>query len=599
MDDQNVKRRKTRNRVFPENDPDLEALFSGPNNKNGQSCRTDEVKTILADDAILRASDLEKWLAMPDREKLIWALASIHSIRCKTFTGTAVNTDDMSALIKQSTDQPMREGLMDKQALVNVYPGSEKVRAFSDAREKDVWRNSLSCSNAFLVPRDVDSSFCPQWIVPSGDERIMEKKGIGPTVPPNALFFDLIMEAYLGWVFKDSRRGMDGSVKEDNPEDSAVMGGAVVAVLDAWNDNHVREIFEEYSIIRDMTSDKLSVEDYLIKRRCLVKRLNDAFVFGLATDNDKLEDIYQMPGLSKYIIYHVDEERVKCRQHPSDYSAGDVDVFVQPSLVTVLLDRCLGPQLLNEHIGAMYDTNMDNTTRYFQKMTHEELRSCYEFAEQGSCDYYGEWRSNNIVSITGRGISNEFVSEVEAEVGPSENCLINDGVTSVRIPTNDDEDDTGPIDLWPRNTQVIGIPPAATLLQALLDFDLSAAGAAWNGASVYVTFPCLYTLTTRAMMVTPVVYREEACRRRVKKYQRRKFKGFVFDPFDLTPNGIPLETSIRLRPPLLETTQGQQEADIDAETIYGLDVLSLKDKPALWGDKKGDDPHSEKLWSYQ
>ena len=51
----------------------------------------------------------------------------------------------------------------------------------------------------------------------------MEKKGSGPTVPPNALLFDLIMEGYLGYVFEDSRTGMDGSVKEDNPEDSAVL----------------------------------------------------------------------------------------------------------------------------------------------------------------------------------------------------------------------------------------------------------------------------------------------------------------------------------------------------------------------------------------
>ena len=355
--------RKTGHGDFPKNDPGLEALFSGPNNKDGQSCRTDEVKTILADDAILRASDLDKWLEMPDREKLIWALASINSIRCKTFTATDIITHDMSALIKQSTDRPMREGLMDKQALVNVYPGSEKVREFNDARERDVWRHSLSCSNAFLVRRDVDSSFSPQWILPSGDVRNIEKMSSGPIVPPNALLFDLIMEGYLGYVFGDSRRDMDGIVKEDNPEDSAIMGGAVVAVLDAWNDNHVREIVKAYSIVSDMESDTLSVKDYLKKRRCLVKRLNDAFIFGLATELDDMEDNDKMPGLSKYMTHHVEADRVQCRQHPSLYSAGDADVFIQPSPHTVFLERCLGSELLTDRIGEMYTARKKTLTQ--------------------------------------------------------------------------------------------------------------------------------------------------------------------------------------------------------------------------------------------
>ena len=144
-----------------------------------------------------------------------------------------------------------------------------------------------------------------------------------------------------------------------------------------------------------------------------------------------------------------------------------------------------------------------------------------------------------------------------------------------------------PIKLWPRNTQVIKIPHSATILHALLDFDNSVVGAAWNGETVVVTFASLWSLLTGTLFVTPVVFSETACQKRITKYAGRGFLPFIYDPHNLNPVQEKIQQNILPHwnyPLELPTNQHSIQVEdccqeFDSDSIYGLGIMSIKNKP--------------------
>ena len=277
--------------------------------------------------------------------------------------------------------------------------------------------------------------------------------------------------------------------------------------------------------------DDDDVEQYSTTRFKVVQRINDAFVYSLSANQRPPKNVGQEWGRDwgnedegcdvqsrqrevalKYMSTHY-HTSLPIREEPSPYSTGDVDIFVQPCMLMAKVTKVIISSgasstisdIIQSYIGKSW-TNKGHLQEYFLQLVKKELKSCYEFVED--CEYDGDGGAENIVSVTDRSMSNEFASSIEGgyQVG-------------------------GVIDCWPRNTQVIQLPLLSNIVLGILDFDLSVASAAYNGSEVLITFRCLYSLLSKINIVTPVVVSESRSRVRMRKYGRRGFPTWVFDPF--------------------------------------------------------------------
>jgi uncharacterized Fe-S cluster protein YjdI len=68
------------------------------------------------------------------------------------------------------------------------------------------------------------------------------------------------------------------------------------------------------------------------------------------------------------------------------------------------------------------------------------------------------------------------------------------------------------------------------MLGALLDFDISAVTAAFDGANVYIAPRAALSLLTMTQVVTPFILNEGRNRQRIVKYRKRGFDAYMIDP---------------------------------------------------------------------
>jgi len=277
------------------------------------------------------------------------------------------------------------------------------------------------------------------------------RKGVVKAVPPNLLYFRMILDAFLGF---------EVTYNMDNPAipRAAIMGGAVVAVLSAFRDQNITEMFEESNL-----------EEFL-----------DAPALPKHVDRYEARKTELMEKLSEYFL---DDTSPK-----SAFSASDADIFLQASPLTRSLVA-----LLTEH-GLEGDV-MDHIGSYLGGcgMVHEDLHryASHLFRADGGPQKKYEEIGSFVFALAKNGLS--------AMLGRAA------------------YEDAGKGSEWPRSLQLIMLNEKADLLGALMDFDISVASCAYDGLHVYVTPRAAFSLMTLTQIVTPFILQENRNRKRIAK----------------------------------------------------------------------------------
>ena len=354
----------------------------------------------------LTVDRVDEFLALTDREKICWALqtetrvrlAKVENRECfkvsttltegnflfdvypKNIDETTVRQAQFQRELKKVEDhnQKMRDlkGKMEEAASQGNYvrAGKFQVKLKAEAEgggvvkgknwiiEKD--RIDYQCkSRSFLQKaRDPDeswSSLTPLEVtgyeqhdnalrshvhVIADMDMDMEPPGeydLAP-VPPNMLFFRIIMEGYMGYRWPGFH-----SSSSDFPR-CAVMGGAVLAVLTAWRKEEIVKDFQYMHLPSSFDHE----EQYLRKRASLVRTVNDYFIYS-----------------EKYAIF----------------SDGDVDVFLQASPMTRNLMQYFDSQrmasiieTISEYIGGLGFVQRD--LRFMSKIVADETSNILDFS---------------------------------------------------------------------------------------------------------------------------------------------------------------------------------------------------------------------------
>ena len=105
--------------------------------------------------------------------------------------------------------------------------------------------------------------------------------------------------------------------------------------------------------------------------------------------------------------------------------------------------------------GGILGTNAgnDHMNCYFRSLVNNELSGAYLYASNFPNGYmYQEEFAENVVTVSSRACTNEFVSAVERVGDDTGNLRVGDGMGSAT-----------PIELWPRTTQAIQLENGTTL----------------------------------------------------------------------------------------------------------------------------------------
>jgi len=141
-------------------------------------------------------------------------------------------------------------------------------------------------------------------------------------IPPNLLFFEIAMEAYMGYQW----RGLLNSADPTFPR-GAIMGGAVVAALSSW------EFAEDTKQLEEALHSGQESEYADAKKSVLTK-------------------------LHEYFLHHEPARRWGEPEFPavnSIFSKGDVDIFLERSPLTrTLLQKLTGVGFTNDTVGAFF-----------------------------------------------------------------------------------------------------------------------------------------------------------------------------------------------------------------------------------------------------
>ncbi|KAL3913286.1 MAG: hypothetical protein SGILL_006554 [Bacillariaceae sp.] len=227
--------------------------------------------------------------------------------------------------------------------LVQVYPSTKALPStpFQNRLERDrfYYQNQKSCASLRELQTS-DNSLTP--ILVEGYERSenIQKsdflipfvspslsrfpttcyKQVAP-VPPNMVFFEIVLEAFMGY----SLHGLYNSSRWAMPR-AAVMGGAVVAALTSWRSRDIINAFSDSMIEAELQNPSADEKSYNETRSKLVTKLNLKFS-------------------------HSQPDRLA-------FSNGDVDVFLQASPFTRELLRVFSrlgggvPATVIDHISS-------------------------------------------------------------------------------------------------------------------------------------------------------------------------------------------------------------------------------------------------------
>lgn len=456
---------------------------------------------------LLSKHNISEWIELDDRKKLLVAYDSETRIRLAGARGEHVHATIEDNLFPVY-DEPWKP--------IGGYP-EDYPRCLL---EQDVINYRRRRHKYFSDHASPDQSVHPFFVdlghVDDGNIPLSS------SITPCYLFFQIILAGYSGYRIYP-RTG------------TAVMGGAVVACLTAWKCPVLRRIIMRSPIIRHLSRDDdipfrsatdrsydgdepdfkttESYWDHPVHRNelyfanfddddaygrqkdDLVRQINNYFIHKFASWDPtvNLADRNMMGSLNLSF---------------SDFSTGDVDVFIERSpgieRIPGLNNDIL--KLIGDYVGPMGLASPDIMTiaSSFFTSRYAEMSDFNRFLEE----HQESAEAGIIYSITKRALSFEVTMDHEFRDSF--------GQMGAR--------------LWPRNTQFIQLSPKVSLLLALMDFDISVATCMYNGVSVHCTFRGAYSLKTQTSVVTPVVYQEKRCRSRLAKYHRRGFSRMVFDP---------------------------------------------------------------------
>lgn len=269
--------------------------------------------------------------SLTQREKFQWCLQTESRIRMDRFQNrNARNGKSKNDRLDLSSHY-----------LMNLYQHHEKTDGSipTDAFKRDLWAYTRKPAYYLDIENldDIENDSL-QLIQCDGHERHNEhlttaltdwtKSIVYEAIPPNQLYFEIILEAYIGYKLY---------VDENDPNlpRPAIMGGSIVATLTAFRDAKVVQIFEQYGKKLDKyLSEKKHTEYFKLKKKI------------------------------------IDELDVNCLEAFQD---GDVDIFLQSSPHTRRLMEKLEHSLefksdVVQHIFSFIGGNNRDLQLYTEKM---------------------------------------------------------------------------------------------------------------------------------------------------------------------------------------------------------------------------------------
>lgn len=469
----------------------------------------------------------EKYKDLSDRQLFAWAYKTETKIRFEKFQSREeASSGSIIAANKYSTT-------LRSEYLIDVYPtvveGNTKL-VFETVLERDRCAFARKAHPSLLARKIPDGSLTPIELLGEDAEKqnktsreFMPALERGPPVPPNFLYFEILLEGYTGYKWSSFFNSQDPTLPR-----GVIMGGAVVAALTAWQDSRIRNMLEEMEQYlspeqrsASRTSRKRTAkgekkqqkapgkEPYHAAKEILVNRVNDFFLAN-GTDIDDGPNVYLnlvRGGVNQ--AQFLPNNRDKAGKSP--FCDGDVDVFLQTSpqmrsFLGMLETRGLSPDILHRIQGFLGGVGL----------CHEELRLyshkvLKNLKDQGTDDNEHGEKPDFVHALTKNGLS--FMSAPYADShSPYARSYFDD------------------IEPWPRPTQLIMLDPKADLLGALMDFDLSVATCAFDGTSVRITPRAALSLQRSILAVTPFCFEEKRNRKRIVKYQKRGFDPVLIDP---------------------------------------------------------------------
>ena len=344
-------------------------------------------------------------------------------------------------------------------------------------------------------------------------------------IPPTLLHFEIILEAYMGYSL--SEFGEQHSYYHNSDTSiprAAVMGGAVVATLTAYQDEIVVNAFKESGLF---VEDGISLQvgdDYWNKKTSLLKSLHTHFIYK---NGDNATN--------------------------SKFAEGDVDIFLQASPLTRGIARTL-------HDGGISDRTLLSIIGSY-------------VGNAGICEGdLGRYTTNVMNKAVTAPIPGSSYNTNEAEFA----YTVSKTSVSFILCKNDEGDRYGD-QLWPRTSQFIMLNEQADLLGGLLDFDLSTVTCSYDGTSVRVAPRAALSLMTNALFITPFCFEEDRNKRRVTKYTKRGFKPLLVDPHDNnTQQEVACDAKILRRPFSSTRVSTHPYGDRDEEYRKKEEVLRIQ-----------------------
>lgn len=270
--------------------------------------------------------------SLTQREKFQWCLQTESRIRMDRFQN------------RNARNGKSRNDRLDLSShyLMNLYQHDQKTDGSipTDAFKRDLWAYTRKPAYSLDI-EDLDDSFNDlQRIQCDGYERHKKhlttaltdgKSIVYEAIPPNQLYFEIILEAYVGYKLY---------VDENDPNlpRPAIMGGSIVATLTAFRDAKVVQIFEKYGKKLDKYLSEEKESEYFK----LKKKIMDELLDCLAAFQEAFQD-------------------------------GDVDIFLQSSPHTRRLMEKLEHSLeynsdVMQHIFSFVGGNNRDLQSYTEKM---------------------------------------------------------------------------------------------------------------------------------------------------------------------------------------------------------------------------------------
>jgi len=314
-------------------------------------------------------------------------------------------------------------------------------------------------------------------------------------VPPTLLHFEIILEAYMGYSLSSSDKHPS---YYHHPNSSmpraAVMGGAIVATLNAYQDQLVVRAFDESGITKD---GELQINGtYSQRKSLLIKSLHIHFISRKIARDSWGHPLKQegVPRFDSQGNYVQKTERIGSCEYKSyvidpipetssKFSDGDVDVFLQASPWTQKI------------ISGLHEFGITNEPSLISKIvSYVGLNPGFTGGDLGS---YTQDVINNAVSTP---------SSID---GGDSSLAFAVSKTAVSFLCGKEyEDDTFGSEFWPRTSQFIMLDTQADLLGGLLDFDISVAACSYDGLSVRIAPRAALSLMTNALFITPFCFEE-------------------------------------------------------------------------------------------